>query len=106
MERAALHAPAKVAQPTKTFYTTGALDSGIRYGHIPDVAHTDGDLYVYFPAQNVLVVGDAMSGSGWPVVDWVSGGWIGGIVGAMQRLGSAGERRHADRAGARTGARR
>jgi len=22
------------------------------------------------------------------VVDWVSGGWIGGIVGAMQRLGS------------------
>ena len=78
----------QVAQPTKTFYTTGALDSGIRYGHIPDVAHTDGDLYVYFPAQNVLVVGDAMSGSGWPVVDWVSGGWIGGIVGAMQRLGS------------------
>src|SRR4029453_6425866 len=62
------------------------LDSGIRYGHIPDAAHTDGDLYVYFPAQNVLAVGDAVSGQGWPVVDWTTGGWIGGIVGGLQRL--------------------
>jgi len=76
----------KVAQPNKTFYQTGALDSGIRYGYIPDAAHTDGDLYVFFPQQNVLAVGDAVSGQGWPVVDWVTGGWIGGIVGALQRL--------------------
>src|SRR6476469_4541138 len=76
----------KIAQPNKTFYTTGKLDSGVQYGYIPDAAHTDGDLYVYFPQQNVLAVGDAMSGQGWPVVDWVSGGWIGGIVGAVQRL--------------------
>jgi glyoxylase-like metal-dependent hydrolase (beta-lactamase superfamily II) len=76
----------KVAQPNKTFYQTGALDSGIRYGFIPDAAHTDGDLYVFFPQQNVLAVGDAVSGQGWPVVDWVTGGWIGGIVGGLQRL--------------------
>jgi cyclase len=76
----------KIAQPNKTFYTTGTLASGIRYGHIPDAAHTDGDLYVYFPEQNVLAVGDAVSGQGWPVVDWASGGWIGGIVGGLQRL--------------------
>ena len=25
----------KIAQPNKTFYTTGKLDSGIRYGYIP-----------------------------------------------------------------------
>ena len=76
----------KVAQPNKTFYDTGKLDSGVRYGYIPDAAHTDGDLYVYFPQQNVLAVGDAVYGQGWPVVDWWTGGWIGGIVGGLQRL--------------------
>jgi glyoxylase-like metal-dependent hydrolase (beta-lactamase superfamily II) len=78
----------KVAQPNKTFYTTGSLDSGIRYGYIPDAAHTDGDLYVYFPKQNVLAVGDVVSGQGWPVVDYATGGWIGGMVGGLQRLQS------------------
>jgi glyoxylase-like metal-dependent hydrolase (beta-lactamase superfamily II) len=76
----------KVAQPNKTFYETGKLDSGVRYGYIPDAAHTDGDLYVFFPQQNVLAVGDAVCGQGWPVVDWWTGGWIGGIVGGLQRL--------------------
>jgi glyoxylase-like metal-dependent hydrolase (beta-lactamase superfamily II) len=76
----------KIAQPNKTFYDTGKLDSGVRYGYIPDAAHTDGDLYVFFPEQNVLVVGDAAYGQGWPTVDWWTGGWIGGIVGGLQRL--------------------
>jgi hypothetical protein len=85
---------AKVAQPNKTFYDKGTLDSGIgasqqiRYGYISDAAHTDGDLYVYFPQQNVLAVGDAACGQGWPVVDWWTGGWIGGIVGGLQRIQS------------------
>ena len=76
----------KIAQPNKTFYDKGALDSGVRYGYISDAAHTDGDLYVYFPEQNVLAVGDAVYGQGWPVVDWWTGGWIGGIVGGLQRI--------------------
>jgi glyoxylase-like metal-dependent hydrolase (beta-lactamase superfamily II) len=76
----------KVAQPNKTFYTAGQLPSGVRYGYIPDAAHTDGDLYVQFPKQNVLVVGDVVCADGWPVVDYTTGGWIGGIVGALQRL--------------------
>ncbi|HEY7449979.1 MAG TPA: MBL fold metallo-hydrolase [Vicinamibacterales bacterium] len=78
----------KIAQPNKTFYTTGKLDSGIRYGYVPDAAHTDGDLYVYFPEQNVLAVGDIVTGQGWPMVDWATGGWIGGLVGGVQRLQS------------------
>lgn len=78
----------KIAQPNKTFYTTGKLDGGITYGYIPDAGHTDGDMYVYFPAQNVLAIGDLMSGAGWPVVDWQTGGWIGGMAGALQRLQS------------------
>lgn len=76
----------EIAQPNRTFYETGELDSGVRYGYIADAAHTDGDLYVYFPDDNVLAVGDAVSGDGWPVVDWWTGGWIGGIVGGLQRL--------------------
>ena len=79
----------KVAQPNRTFYATGQLDStadGVKYGYFPDCAHTDGDLYVFFPKQNVLAVGGVMSGDGWPVMDWVTGGWIGGIVGALQRV--------------------
>ena len=80
----------KIAQPNKTFYTNGMLDSGIQYGYISDAAHTDGDMYVYFPQQNVLAVGDAMSGAGWPVVDWPTGGWIGGIVGGLQRISTIG----------------
>ncbi len=85
----------KIAQPNKTFYDKGALDSKWRfrnplgsYGYISDAAHTDGDLYVYFPQQNILAVGDAAYGQGWPVVDWWTGGWIGGIVGGLQRIQS------------------
>jgi cyclase len=78
----------KIAQPNKTFYDKGALDSGIRYGYLPDCAHTDGDLYVYFPEQNVLAVGDAAYGQGWPVMDWWTGGWIGGIAGGLRRIQS------------------
>jgi cyclase len=89
----------KIAQPNKTFYKDGALDpkerregvpvdNVVKYGYIPDAAHTDGDLYVFFPKQNVLAVGDVMSGQGWPVVDYITGGWIGGMVGGLQRLQS------------------
>jgi len=76
----------KIAQPNKTFYDKDTLDPGVRYGWIADAAHTDGDLYVYFEQQNVMAVGDAAYGQGWPMVDWWSGGWIGGIVGGLQRI--------------------
>jgi len=82
----------KIAQPSKTFYDKGTLDNGVRYGYIPDAAHTDGDLYVYFPQQNVLAVGDAAYNQGWPMVDWWTGGWIGGIVGGLQRIQSVANR--------------
>lgn len=76
----------KIAQPNETFYDDGELESGVRYGYLRHAAHTDGDLYVHFPDDNVLAVGDAMSGAGWPFVDWWTGGWIGGIVGTMELL--------------------
>jgi cyclase len=76
----------RVAQPNKTFYDAGKLDSGVEYGYLRHAAHTDGDLYVRFPAGNVLCVGDAVYGAGWPFVDWWTGGWIGGIVGGLELI--------------------
>jgi len=76
----------KVAQPTVSFYDTGKLESGVQYGYLRHAAHTDGDLYVYFPDDDVLAVGDAVSGDGWPFIDWWTGGWIGGVVGTYELI--------------------
>ncbi len=78
----------KIAQPNKSFYTTDKLDFGgetIALGHLGQ-AHTDGDLYAYLPKANVLVAGGVVSSAGWPLLDWQTGGWIGGLVGAYDRL--------------------
>ncbi|MEY2852947.1 MAG: hypothetical protein RL030_79 [Pseudomonadota bacterium] len=79
---------AKSAQPNKTFYTTDKLDFGgeqFSYGHLGQ-AHTDGDIYVYLARANVLAAGGVVSSTGWPLLDWQTGGWIGGLVGAYDRL--------------------
>jgi cyclase len=78
----------KPALPNKSFYTTDTLDFGgdkLAYGHLGQ-AHTDGDLYVHFTKANVLVAGGVVSSAGWPLLDWQTGGWIGGLVGAYDRL--------------------
>ncbi len=78
----------KVAQPNKSFYTTETIDFGgerITFGHLGQ-AHTDGDLYAFLPGANVLIAGGVVSSAGWPLMDWRTGGWIGGLVGAYDRL--------------------
>jgi glyoxylase-like metal-dependent hydrolase (beta-lactamase superfamily II) len=78
----------KIAQPNKSFYTTDKLSFGgedLSFGHLGQ-AHTDGDIHVYLPRANVLVAGGPVSSAGWPIVDWQTGGWIGGLVGAHDRL--------------------
>jgi glyoxylase-like metal-dependent hydrolase (beta-lactamase superfamily II) len=78
----------KIAWPTETFYTGGKLTVGgeeIRYTHLPR-AHTDGDLYVFFPSQNVLVAGDLVSVGQYPILDVTTGGWLGGLTDATQAL--------------------
>ncbi len=75
--------------PNKTFYAETELTVGgrtVRCGHLRDCPHTDGDMYVFFPEENVLAVGDAVSGAGWPSIDWWTGGWIGGLVGGLDML--------------------
>ncbi|PZN31466.1 MAG: hypothetical protein DIU71_09845 [Proteobacteria bacterium] len=76
------------AHPNETFYTSGSLDFGgerIDYGYLPQ-AHTDGDIYVFFREANVLVCGDVIASDAWPVIDWTTHGWIGGLVDATQTL--------------------
>ncbi|MES2625688.1 MAG: MBL fold metallo-hydrolase [Pseudomonadota bacterium] len=64
----------------QTIYKTGTLNLGdevIEYGFISQ-ANTDGDIYVHFTGANVLVTGDMVGGEGYPLLDYVTGGWIGG----------------------------
>lgn len=76
------------ARPNETIYTTGKLPFGseaIEYGYMLQ-AHTDGDIYVFLPQANVLVAGDVACNDGWPLLDWRSGGWIGGMVEGLKTL--------------------
>jgi glyoxylase-like metal-dependent hydrolase (beta-lactamase superfamily II) len=57
----------------------------VDYGYLP-AAHTDGDLFVHLPKQNLLIVGGVTSVEEWPLLDWQNGAWLGGRVRAMQRL--------------------
>ena len=76
------------ARPGKTTYTHDALSfagQDIEYGYMLQ-AHTDGDLYVHFKQANVLVTGGVVSGDGWPLLDWETGGWIAGLVAGYDKL--------------------
>ncbi len=78
----------KAARPTEVFETTGSLTAGdeqIEYGYLP-LAHTSGDIYVYFRTSNILAVGDVASPLRDPALDWFTGAWIGGRVDAMDQL--------------------
>jgi cyclase len=78
----------KAARPTETFLTTGSIKAGseqIDYGYLP-LAHTNGDIYVYFRTANVLAVGDIASPALDPALDYFTGAWIGGRVDAMDTL--------------------
>jgi glyoxylase-like metal-dependent hydrolase (beta-lactamase superfamily II) len=75
----------KPARPTETFQTTGSMKAGseqIDYGYLP-LAHTSGDIYVFFKTANVLAVGDVASPLRDPALDYFTGAWIGGRVDAM-----------------------
>jgi glyoxylase-like metal-dependent hydrolase (beta-lactamase superfamily II) len=88
------HAPLPdAALPDETFYTSGRTSFGdlvLEYGYMLQ-AHTDGDIYVYFPGANVLVTGGVVSNDGWPLIDWWTGGWIGGLLDGFDLLMQVGD---------------
>ncbi|MEJ1965055.1 MAG: MBL fold metallo-hydrolase [Gammaproteobacteria bacterium] len=79
------------ALPTQTFFYDAdarPLSFGgqtLQYSLMPG-AHTDGDIYVFFPSQNVMVGGDVISGGEYPIVDSTTGGWLGGMIGGLKAM--------------------
>jgi glyoxylase-like metal-dependent hydrolase (beta-lactamase superfamily II) len=77
------------ALPNKTFYYgPQSLPFGggaVEYVHLGQ-AHTDGDVYVRFAEENMIVAGDVVSASKYPIIDSASNGWLGGIQGALRTL--------------------
>ena len=78
------------ALPSQTFYTSGTLNNinpgeRIEYGHLGQ-AHTDAAIYVFFPGANVLVAGGALSVGTYPIPDYTTGGWLGGLLAANKTL--------------------
>ena len=80
------------ALPTETFYSSDPqpliyeLDGyRIEYGHLPE-AHTDGDIYVRFVADDIIAVGDVLAVDEFPLLDYSTGGWIGGSQSATTAL--------------------
>ncbi|HMB73589.1 MAG TPA: MBL fold metallo-hydrolase [Gammaproteobacteria bacterium] len=86
-ERYAAPLPA-AGVPGLRFYTTQSLEIGeisLDCGYLLE-AHTDGDIYVRFPEQNLIAAGDAISPLRDPMLDWFGGGWIGGRLDSLALL--------------------
>ena len=78
----------KAALPNHTFYNSEKMTFGkeqIDYAHMPQ-AHTDGDIYVFFPGPNILVAGDVISAGKYPIIDYSTDGWPGGMVQGQKAL--------------------
>ena len=79
------------ARPSQTIFNGSAItmigDEPVEYGYLLQ-AHTDGDIYVFFRKSNVLVTGGVVSGAGWPLIDYETGGWIVGLVDGIKTLAS------------------
>lgn len=80
------------ARPTDTFYSSHPqpivvehAGEPIEYGLLRE-AHTDGDIFVHFPRQNVIVAGGALTVGEYPILDYVTGGLIGGLIEATRTL--------------------
>jgi glyoxylase-like metal-dependent hydrolase (beta-lactamase superfamily II) len=77
------------ALPTQTFFYGAQKQSfggqDIEYAIMPQ-AHTDGDIYVFFPRENVLVAGGVVTGGGYPLPDYCTGGWLGGMIDGLKSI--------------------
>lgn len=79
--------------PAKTFVDSGKLTFAkekIEYKWVPD-SHTDNDVYLFFPGANVLHTGDLFFSGMYPVIDYTTGGWIGGMAEALDKLLKVGD---------------
>jgi glyoxylase-like metal-dependent hydrolase (beta-lactamase superfamily II) len=80
--------PARALPNTTFWYDTQTLSFNgetLEYGHLPQ-AHTDGDIYVRFPARNLIMAGGVVASGHYPLPDYCTNGWIGGMIGSLQQL--------------------
>ena len=80
--------------PDETFFygekTLDFAGQKVQYGYLAQ-AHTDGDIYVFFPDDNILVVGGLMASGHYPIFDYTTGGWIRGMIDADKALAGIGD---------------
>ena len=79
---------AQAGRPTTSFYDSGSrtfAERVVEFGYMLN-AHTDGDIWTLLPDENVLFTGGLISNDGWPVIDWWTGGWIGGMLDGFDSL--------------------
>jgi glyoxylase-like metal-dependent hydrolase (beta-lactamase superfamily II) len=80
--------------PTVPFTKGGSLMFGktiVQYSHV-DPAHTDSDAFLFFTSHNVIHAGDLFFNGSYPLIDYSTGGWIGGMVAgadAVLKMGDA-----------------
>jgi cyclase len=77
------------ALPTEAFYpkrqTLRMNDEGIEVSYQP-AAHSDADSFVFFRGSDVVVAGDVMDTTRFPVIDVANGGTIQGEIDALNKL--------------------
>ena len=77
------------AWPTKTYtgrgYAMYLNGDGIQIAHMP-AAHSDGDSVVFFHRADVIVTGDILDTTRFPVIDVARGGSIQGEIDALNRI--------------------
>jgi cyclase len=75
--------------PTKVYtgrgYPMYLNDDGIQVLHVP-AAHSDGDSVVFFRRADVIVTGDTLDTTRFPMIDVAKGGSIQGEIDALNRL--------------------
>jgi len=74
--------------PTQTISGDGRLKFAgqeIIYGYLP-AAHTNGDIFLYFPILDTLVCGGPVTTGQWPVLDIRQGAWMGALMSAYEEL--------------------
>jgi cyclase len=79
--------------PKETFSKGGKMTFGkeaIEYTYFP-MAHTDSDVYLFFPNSNVLHTGDLLFNGFYPYIDYSTGGHIGGMVAGADALLKVGD---------------
>jgi len=74
--------------PTRIIRSDGKMKFAgqeIIYGYLP-AAHTNGDLFLYFPILDTLITGGPVTVGQWPVMDIRQGAWMGGLMSAYDKL--------------------